>query len=183
MTRGSTLLALSMAVVIGLPTTALGQAPAPAKPGPEHQRLNYFVGKWTVVGEAQASPMSPAGKFTSTDTCEWFDGRFAVVCRSVGKTPAGPMKSIGIMSYSADQKLYTYYGTDSSGMTMTSVPRGTVQGDTWTYDDEGVFAGQKMKIRVTLKELSPTSYTFKMEIQGPDGKWAPIMESKSTKVK
>ena len=39
-----------------------------------------------------------------------------------------------------------------------------------------------MKTQVTIKELSPTAYTFKMEIQGPDGKWIPMMESKNTKV-
>ena len=64
---------------------------------------------------------------------------------------------------------------------MTSVPRGTVEGDTWTYTDESLMGGQKVKSRVTLKTLSPTAYTFTMEIQGPDGKWAPMMEAKSTK--
>jgi hypothetical protein len=35
---------------------------------------------------------------------------------------------------------------------------------------------------VTLEEESPTAYTFRMEIQGPDGKWMPVMESRNTKV-
>lgn len=42
--------------------------------------------------------------------------------------------------------------------------------------------GQKVKSRVTLKEVSPTEYTFRMEFQGADGKWAPVMESRNTKV-
>lgn len=41
--------------------------------------------------------------------------------------------------------------------------------------------GKKVKSRVTIKELSPTEYTFRMEMQGADGKWAPMMESKNTK--
>ena len=130
----------------------------------------------------QASPMGPAGKITGTDTCEWFSGGFAVMCRSDGKSPAGPTKSLAIMGYSTEEKVYTYYGVDNSAMTMASVPKGTRQGDgTWTYNDEGVMGGQKYKSRVTLKELSPTEYTFKMELQGPDGKWMPLMEAKSTK--
>jgi hypothetical protein len=40
-----------------------------------------------------------------------------------------------------------------------------------------------VKSRVTIKELSPTAYAFKMEMQGADGKWITAMESKSTKVK
>jgi hypothetical protein len=87
------------------------------------------------------------------------------------------------MSYSPEAKAYTYYGVDNTGMTMASVPRGTVKGDTWTYDDESMMGGKKVKTRVTIKELSPTAYTFKMETQGADGKWAPLMESKATKTK
>lgn len=175
----------TVVAILGFQATARGQAkaPTPPKPGPEHQRLAYMVGKWTAEGEMKASPMGPAGKVTTVDTCEWFDGHFSVICRSEGKSPAGPMKSIGILSYSPEEKVYTYYGTDNSGMTMTTVPRGTVQGDTWTFNDESMMGGQKMKTRVILKELSPTSYTFTMEMQGPDGKWMPLMESKNTKMK
>jgi hypothetical protein len=68
-------------------------------------------------------------------------------------------------------------------MTMTTVPRGTVKGDTWTYTDESMMGGQKVKSRVTMKELSPTSYSFVMDVQGADGKWTTLMESKQTKVK
>jgi hypothetical protein len=46
-----------------------------------------------------------------------------------------------------------------------------------------MMGGQKMKSRVTIKELSPASYTFTMDMQGPDGKWVPMMESKVTKAK
>ena len=166
--------------VAGVPAVAAQGAAAP-KPGPEHARLGYFVGKWTAEGEVKAGPMGPGGMFSSSDTCEWFEGRFSVVCRSEGKFPTGPTKSIGILGYSPEEKVYTYYGVDNTNMTMASVPKGTLQGDTWTYTDESTMGGQKVKSRVTIKELSPKQYTFTMEFQGPDGKWAPVMESKNTK--
>lgn len=162
---------------------ASAQEPAAPRPGPEHQRLGYFVGNWSTEGEMKPSDMGPGGKMTSTEKCEWFEGRFSVVCHGQGQSPWGPGKSIGIMSYSPEAKAYTYYGVDNTGMTMASVPRGTVKGDTWTYDDESMMGGKKVKTRVTIKELSPTAYTFKMETQGADGKWAPLMESKATKTK
>jgi hypothetical protein len=174
--------ACALVSVIAFQLVTAAQAPQEPKPGPEHQRLGYFVGKWTVEGEMKPSPMGPGGKVSSTDTCDWFDGHFAVICRSDGKTPMGSSKSLGILSYSAEEKVYTYYAVDNSIMTMTTVPRGTVQGDTWTYTDEGMMGGKKVKSRVTIKQLSPSAYTFTMEMQGPDGKWAPMMESKSTKV-
>jgi Protein of unknown function (DUF1579) len=180
----STLLGACLVVSLtGFPIAAMAQTapPPPQKPGPEHQKLGYFVGKWVTEGEMKSSPMGPGGKLTSADTCEWFEGHYAVVCRGDGKGPAGAMKSVGILGYNAEEKVYTYYGIDNTAMNMATVAKGTVKGDTWTYTDEGTMGGQKFKTRVTIKELSPTSYTFKMELGGPDGKWAPMMEAKSTK--
>lgn len=174
------LIALVIVSTAGL-QVAVAQAPQAPKPGPEHQRLAYFVGKWNAEGEVKPGPMGPGGKFTSSDTCEWFEGRYSVVCHSEGNMPMGKSKSIGILSYSPEEKVYTYYGIDNSSMTMASVPKGTLRGDTWTYTDEGTMGGKKYKSRVTIKEVSPTEYTFRMEMQGPDGKWAPMMESKNTK--
>jgi hypothetical protein len=173
---------LAAFTVISAAGLQVAAAQAPPKPTPAHARLGYFVGKWTAEGEMKPGPMGPGGKFTATDNCEWFEGRYSVICRSEGTMPTGPSKSIGILGYNLEDKVYTYYGVDNSSMTMASVPRGTLQGDTWTYNDQGTMGGQKYQSRVTIKELSPTAYTFKMEMQGPDGKWAPMMESKNTKV-
>lgn len=183
MRRCMALLVACGAAIGLLQLRADAQGPQAPKPGPEHQRLGYFVGKWTAEGEMKPGPFGPGGKMSTTDTCEWFEGRFAVVCRSEGKSPVGPLRNIGILGYSTEEKVYTYYGVDNSGMIMTSVARGTVQGDTWTYTDESVMGGQKMKSRVVIRELSPTSYVFTMDIQGADGKWVTMMESQQTKLK
>lgn len=172
---------LAGAVALAIGSSTLAQPPQAPKPGPEHKRLQYFVGKWTGTGEMKPGPMGPGGKVTYNDTCEWFEGGFSVICRSEGKGPMGPMKSIGILSYHPEEKVYTYYGTDNSGMTMATVAKGTVSGNTWTYTDESTFGGQKVKIRATITEVSPKEQTFLMEIQGADGKWVPMMESKLTK--
>jgi hypothetical protein len=164
-----------------LSASLAAQAPQAPKPGPEHEKLGYFVGKWTSEGEMKPSPFGPAGKMTMTETCEWFEGRFVVLCRSEGKGPMGAVKGVGIMSYSPEEKVYTYYGADSTGMTMASVPRGTVQGNTWTFTDEGMMKGQKVKSRMTLTVQSPTAYTFNWEMLGADGKWNSVMEGKATR--
>ena len=162
---------------------AAAAPPEMPKPGPEHQRLGYFVGQWKSEGEMKPSEMGPGGKVTSTDKCEWFEGRYAVVCHSQGQCPMGATKSLGISSYSAEEKVYTWYGLDNMGMTMTSVPRGAYADGTYTYTNEGMMGGKKMKMRVMIKELSPTAYTFAMDMEGPDGKWNRMMDSKYTKVK
>jgi hypothetical protein len=153
------------------------------KPGPEHKKLEYYTGKWSSESEVKANPFMPAGKYTSSDSCDWFQGGFAVVCHSEGGGPMGPMKSVGIMGYSAEDKVYTYYGIDNSGMVPTSVSKGSVQGDTWTYTDESKMSGKLVKSRYTIKQLTPASYTFKWEMQGEGGAWSTLMEGKSTKAK
>src|SRR6266508_3873092 len=97
-----------IALVITSSVGSLGAQAPPQKPGPEHKKLDYFVGKWTSTADMKASPFGPGGKMTASDTCEWFQGGFAVVCHSEGTGPTGPTKGIGIMGYSLEEKKYTY---------------------------------------------------------------------------
>lgn len=167
--------------VAGLATASLALAEGPPAPDAGHQKLGYFVGTWSSEAQLAESPFGPAGKFVSKGVCDWFDGKFAVVCRTEGKGPAGPVKGIGILGYSADAKVYTYYGIDSHGMAMLSVSRGTIDGDVWTFDDEMEIGGKKVRNRYVMKIDSPTSYTFRWEVQGEDGAWSVLMEGKTTK--
>ena len=181
MRRGCDRFFVVLAACLVVIPIALAQAPEAPKPGPEHEKLGYFVGKWTSEGEMKETPFGPGGKMTSSDDCRWFDGKFAVVCHASGTSPAGPVKSIGIMSYSVDEKAYTYYGLESTGMVMTTVPLGTITGDTWTYADESKMGGKTVKSRYVLKVLSPTSYTWTWDLLGEDGNWSNVAKGKSVK--
>ena len=175
---------IAVTIVAGAAAAVINaQTPPPTTPGPEHKKLEYFVGKWTTTGEMKASPFGPAGKITATDNCEWFQGGFAVVCTSQGTMPAGPSKSMAIMGYSTDHKMYTYYGVDNTAMSMATVPMGTIQNNVWTFNDSGTMGGQPYKARFILKIVSPTSYTFSWEMQGADQKWMTTLEGTSTKAR
>jgi hypothetical protein len=171
----------ALGLFLALPAAAEG--PKAPTPGPEHQRLGYFVGKWKVEGVMNENPFIPAGKMTSDDVCEWFEGKFAVVCRTKGKGPMGSTRGLGIMGYSTEEKVYTYYGVDNSPMAMAVVPRGTVEGDVWTYVDESKMGGKMMKSRYVIRQIDKNSYGFKWEIEGPDGQWKTISEGKGTRAK
>ena len=161
---------------------AAAEQPAAPRPGAEHAQLGYFVGTWRTEGEFKPGMFGPGGKMTATETCVWFEGRFSIVCRAEGQFPSGPNRSIGLLGYSTDDQKYTYYGADNSGMTMSTVSRGTLRGDIWTWEDESTMGGRPVRTRVTMKVLSPTRYDFRMEAQGTDGKWAPLIESRATKL-
>jgi hypothetical protein len=168
------------ALILAVAVTAQSAGEAP-QPSPEHQKLGYFVGSWTAEGDMKDNPMMPGGSFSTRDECEWFEGGFAVVCRSKGKGPMGAIHGLGIMTYSADQQAYGWYGVDNSPMAMMSVARGTVSGKTWTFHDEAEMDGTTIESRYVLEEMSPTSYSFKWEMKGDDGSWQTIMKGKAKK--
>jgi hypothetical protein len=84
-----------------------------------------------------------------------------------------------VMGYDPDQKMYTYRNFNSLGQSELST--GKVDGDTWTWTGDEHVGGMTMKGRVTLKVLSPTSYTTKFELSMDGNQWFQTMEAKSTK--
>ena len=48
---------LALAAVSSAAAPAAAQAAPAQKPGPEHQRLGYFVGRWKAEGEVKPGPM------------------------------------------------------------------------------------------------------------------------------
>ncbi len=156
-------------------------APAMPKPTAEHEKLAFFVGEWTLEGDMKETPMGPGGKLAAKDSCKWFEGKFAVVCTSTGTSPMGPTKGLGILGYSPEEKAYTYYGVDNSGQAQMTVPRGSRDGSTWTFIDESRMGGKLVKSRYVVKETSSSSYHFKWEAQGEDGKWSTIAEGDESK--
>ncbi len=175
-------LPVTLAVMLFVSAWVLAQAPPPApKPGPEHKRLAYFIGKWNSEGDAKASAFGPAGKFTGTDHNEWLPGGFFLVMHSDFKGPMGDGKGLAIMGYNAEEKAYTFYAANSIGMAETS--KGAVKGDTWTWNSESKMGGKQVKSRFSIKELSPTSYTMKFDTSTGGGPWTTVMEGKATKAK
>jgi Protein of unknown function (DUF1579) len=169
----------SVAVILicGFTSLLLAQAPpAPPKPGPEHKKLEYFLGKWTVEGEIKANEFVPAGKTVSTETDTLGPGGFYVEARAEG----GQLPTrLGIMAYDSHAKVYTEYHADSVGLVGTGT--GSVNGNTWTWMEEDKFAGNAIKGRTTITALSPTQYTIKYEMADEKGGYTTILEGKATK--
>ncbi len=167
-------------VVAGL-MLAQAQTPAgPPKPGPEVRRLASFVGKWTSEGEMKANPFGPAGKFTFTENCYWFTGRFHVVCNSDGESSMGKIKGIAIMGYDPEEKAYTYYEANSMGEAVLS--KGNVNGKVWTWTSETKMGGKPTKSVFTLTQESPDVQSYKYDLSVDNGPMQTIMEGKSTRV-
>ena len=179
-TRAAAVTFVVVAIVAAASSTVLTQAP-PMKPGPEHKRIAYFAGQWTFQGEAKASPLGPGGKISMSESCEWFAGGFQLVCRTKGTGPRGAATGQAVMSYDAGRKAYTYFAMSSLGDNI--FVRGQVDGKVWTWLDESTVDGKPMKVRATVTEESPTSYSFKLEISFDGGPMTVLEEGKATKGK
>jgi len=156
--------------------------PQMPKPGPEHQRLYYFVGNWQIEWETKPGPLGPGRKVTVTDHNEML-GDFFVVFHRKGRGPKGSGKEIGFLGYDPEQKVYTYEVFSDDGDVGRATA--TISGDTWILLAPAIDScrqgGDKEKERFTLKEVSPTSYTFIGDVSIDGGPWTRVDEGKATK--
>jgi len=152
------------------------------KPGPEHKKLDFFVGHWTSAGDMKPGPMGPGGKFTMEENTEWMDGGYFVVIHSKysgGGMPSGT--STAYMGYDSQEKVYTYDEFNSMGEHTHST--GTVDGDTWTWLSDLKMGPQTMKGRFTMKLMPPGAYAYKFEISTDGKDWSTVMDGKDTRTK
>jgi len=152
------------------------------KPGAEVKKLDYFVGSWTVEATIAQGPWGAGGKFSSTDTNEWMPGSFFVEGHADFKMPpelGGDGKATSFMGYDTDQNVYTYNEFNSQGRRENS--KGTVSGDTWIWTSTQNYDGQEIKQKMTMKVLTPASYSLKFEISMDGTNWMTFMEGKATK--
>ena len=173
--------ALCSAIFLCWAAASLCAQMGPTTPAPELKKLDFLAGDWTAEGAVNPGPGMPdGGKFTSSDHTEWMEGNFFLVSHGGFDFGGGfKGKELAIYGYDADRKVYTYKAFNSMGEAEEST--GTVDGDTWTWTSTEHFGPTPVKGRFTMKVLSPTSYTMKLEVS-PDGtKWVTAMEGKATK--
>jgi hypothetical protein len=157
-------------LALAVPCLAAGQpqtAPPP-KPGPDIQRLAYFVGTWKTE--------------TETVTYEWFTGGFSLIGRVENSGPGGNSSELRILTYDPSAKDYTQYRVTSVGPGGT-LSRMTVTGNTWLSQWDGTAGGKPAKYRFSIVEVTATSFTAKVEVSVADGPWTVAFETKGAKIK
>jgi hypothetical protein len=173
----------SLFIVLFMSATLAAQAPAQApRPGPEHQRLEVFLGKWTQEGQAQVSPYGPAGKVTSTDTYEWLPGGFFMLHRWEARQGTVEFKATEILGYDAHNRVYTSRVFDNFG--NSALWKATLHGNTWTWTGDSEVGGKPLKERCTFAFGNPaTSFSLKCAYSTDGAKWLPNFELTSTRAK
>ena len=154
------------------------QQPAPS---PDIQKLAYYVGHWKGEGETKGGPFGPAGKLSSTTTCEWFAGGFHLVCRGEETGPTGTRAFLNIRAYDEKAKSYTEYSISSAGEVEYNTG-GTLVGNERSFALESDMGGKHAKIRYVEVQLSPTLFTYRAEVSLDGGPETVIAEGKVKKV-
>lgn len=162
-------------------STVLSAQPPARTPGAEHKRLGLFLGQWRYEGETRDSPLGPAGKTSSTETCEWFAGGFHVICNSKGAGRMGAVVGHAVIGYDPAAGAYTYYGISSAGDGFYVL--GRVDGNVWTWSSESMMDGKPVKFAVRITEQSPTVQVFRMEASFDGGPPMVVEEGRSTRIK
>ena len=169
-----------VAVILIYASTALSLAQAPPerpKPGPEHKKLEYFLGTWKTEGEIKANEYVPSGKSVTTETYTLGPGGFYIEFdRPEGRIP----KTQGIMAYDSHAKVYTSFYVNSAGLVGTGT--GTVNGNTWTFMIDDKVFGRDVKGRTTITVKSASQFSIEYEMLDPNGRYVTIIEGTSTKV-
>ncbi len=143
------------------------------KAGPEHQRLEIFIGKWINQGHTIASADAPEVSILTSDVYEWMPGGFFVLHTAYGRIGNLDVGGTEILGYNVTTQQYRSYFFDSQGNISTHEL--TVSGDTWKW------SGELTRCTAVFTDHGKTQ-TAHHERLDEHGGWVPAMDVTLTKV-
>ena len=155
-----------------LSATALQAQTSAPKPGPEHQKLNIWVGDWTHESEVQATPAGPAGKYTGKMTVRPILGGFFVEWHIEETGPAGSNQYVEVDGYDGLNRTYVWSGFGSDGSIHSATY--SIDGTTVKYSGTVLLKDKQYKIRGTVVFSADfSSWTEKRELSADGRTWMP----------
>lgn len=118
--------------------------------GPEHQKLNVFIGKWHTTGDVAASASTPAMKVNFIDSYEWYPGQFFVIHNAEGTVGETYSNSLEIIGYNAERKCYEATFFDSTGSSGKEDIH--LDGNTWTWRGSNVMGVKEHRCMATVSD-------------------------------
>jgi hypothetical protein len=112
--------------------------------GPQHRRLDVFVGRWNKEGRALDSPFGRAANVSAVETYEWLPGGFFLVHRLDGRLGDDPIACIEIIGYDAATGSYPVHSFYDNG--TTNVWQSNERDGTWTLTGDWKTGSGSFKI-------------------------------------
>ncbi|RKH10377.1 DUF1579 domain-containing protein [Corallococcus sp. CA047B] len=151
-----------------------GSGEAAPRLGPEHQRLEVFIGGWTaegVLGEA-AGPQARV-KATAVDRYEWLPGGFFLSCRGVMRFAGESLESTRIIGFDPERQRYRMHLFDNHG--YARVYEGGERDGVWT------FAGAHERVTMSFEDGNQR-LDIRWEQSDDGATWRPLCDLKATRV-
>jgi hypothetical protein len=138
--------------------------------GPEHERLNVFVGRWRSEGRTEAAPPAASEIMTHQHTYEWLPGGFHVFHRWEGHIGDQESKGIEVIGYDPSSETYEVHFFDGDG--WARIYRARVHERAWT------FSGTRERCSIMFAE---DGHTMRIHWdRSPDGgTWRPLCDIKA----
>lgn len=161
---------------------AFAQQPnQPPKPGPEHQKLQLWVGEWTYEGESQTTFLGPGVKFTGRMTARSIMNGFGLEVVFNEQSPSGEKQTVEVDTYDPVTNSYPVLSVYSDGSFFQGFF--TVNGSVATWEGTSTANGKQYKDRGT-DAVAPDgmSITQHGEISADGKTWVPSFILRATKV-
>lgn len=144
----------------------------PPRPGPEHDCLAPFAGRWKTAGQVLASASTPALEIAGIDEYEWMPGGFFLLHRVDVRIGGERVQALEIIGWDAERGSYFIRSFDSQG--ATGEMHASVGDDgTWT------FAGDAQRFTGTFSDGGETLSGRWERCEGE--RWRPWMDIRLTK--
>ena len=155
---------LVTALMLGLVArTVSGQAVEAPERAPEYAHLEIFIGRWTTEGSENSF----------VEVCDWYHGRFHVVCHSERKRPDGSTgHGMSVLSYVPGSG-YVYTGIGSKGRYET------LQGGAWsrgslTFTSTASEDGKSVVTRIQIGPSTDKGFPFVVDTSTDGGAWTRV---------
>ncbi len=162
-----------------MPSNAAQVQTPPAKPGPEHKRLEIWVGDWTYAGDEKATSFQPARTFTGKASVRPILGGLFVEWHAEESNGKAWQEIDG---YDAAAKRFVWHSFNADG--SVEVVTYGIDGNTVSMSGTAVLGGKRAKTRGTcVFAADMTSFNEKYEVSLDGKTWILSAEYKFTKVR
>ncbi len=168
----------ALAVIVGLECAgpvrgAKGESPKYGQPGPPHQRLNGFAGRWNAEFQFWTDENVPPVVSKGKSQQKWILGGRFLQQDFKGELFGQPFNGMGLIGYDQTKQQYTAMWVDSS-MTAITTTTGTLSkdGKTLTFVGEHIDSntGKPTKTRDITRIFDSNKHTLEMFEVSADGK-------------
>lgn len=142
---------------------ALLPAAVAAERGPEYDALALYLGAWTQEGRQSVF----------REDCDWYDGRFQVVCHSTSTRADGSTgRGMSVLGYTPGEG-YVYAGIGNRGR-FEMLRGGRFEGGRFVFESTAQQNGKSVTSRITIGPRTDAGFPFVVDASTDGGPWTHV---------